>query len=468
MIPILYESTETAFASNGICRLPDCLSCVVTEERNGIYECDFEYPITGAYYDQIECGRIIGVTHEDSDDIQPFDIVSYSRPIGGVVSFHAVHISYRQTGLVAVGTNVGSLAGAFTMLNLAKPSNPFTYETDITSSNYMAAADGVPRTVRQLLGGVEGSILDSYGGEFEWDKWTVRLWKNRGQIRDITIRYGLNLTDYNEDADYFNTYNYAVPYWKGSDSENGEVIVDSFNSPVDSGWETYADRDICIPMDLSDKFSEKPTAAQLRAFALSKMQSEKPNLPSQTIKVDFVNLKGNELSDVSQLIDCKLCDQIRVIFPRYDMVGYFKIVKTTFDVLKGRFTDFELGDLSTSLSQAMGITSGRDSTNPLATDSTSSSGSYGTLNARRIAGMVFVWFNGVSASMTRGQWVSVGTLPEGYRPVDEINGMGVNNATSASSSAPLMYRINTSGVVAVWAYSGTGNVQAMFNCSFIK
>ena len=467
MIPILFDSTETGFTSNGICRLPDCLSCVVTEERNGIYECDFEYPVNGAYYDQIECGRIIGVIHEDSNDIQPFDIVSYSRPINGIVSFHAVHISYRQAGMVAVGTNISSLANAFAMLNLAKPSNPFTYETDITSSAYMAAADGIPRSVRQMLGGVEGSILDSYGGEYEWDKWTVNLWEQRGVVRDITIRYGINLTDYNEDVDYFGTYTQAVPFWKGNDSDSGEVIVDSFNSPVDSRLTSYAGRDICVPLDLSDKFSEKPTVAQLRAFALSDMQSKDVNIPKQSITVDFVNLKGNELSDVEQLMECKLCDQIRVVFPRYNMTGYFKIVKTTFDVLKERFTDFELGSLSTSLSEAIGITSGRDSTNPLAVDSTSSSGTYGVLNARRIAGMVFVWFNGTSASYTAGQWTTVGTLPEGYRPVDRINGMGVNNASSTAGNAPLMYRIETSGAVMVWVYSGT-TAQAMFNCSFIK
>ena len=92
MIPILYESTETAFASNGLGRLRDMISCVVTEERNGIYELDFEYPMTAEDFDQIKIGRIIGVTHDESDDIQPFDIVSHERPIEGVVTFHAVHI----------------------------------------------------------------------------------------------------------------------------------------------------------------------------------------------------------------------------------------------------------------------------------------------------------------------------------------------------------------------------------------
>ena len=62
MIPILYDKTETAFISNGLGRLRDCISCIVSEERNGIYECDFEYPVDGANYNLIQVGRIIGVT----------------------------------------------------------------------------------------------------------------------------------------------------------------------------------------------------------------------------------------------------------------------------------------------------------------------------------------------------------------------------------------------------------------------
>lgn len=93
MIPILYESNETRFTSNGIGRLRDCISCAVTEERNGIFECDFEYPVTGAHYEDIIEGRIVYVTHDDTGIPQPFDIVGSTKPISGVVTFHAVHIS---------------------------------------------------------------------------------------------------------------------------------------------------------------------------------------------------------------------------------------------------------------------------------------------------------------------------------------------------------------------------------------
>ena len=130
MIPILYDSTETTFASNGLGRLRDCIECIVTEERNGIYECDFSYPVGGQNYDLIQLGRIIACEHDDTDDVQPFDIISCTKPIEGIVSFHAVHISYRQSKMVASGTNVNSLTDAFSMLSSAVPSNPFMYYTD--------------------------------------------------------------------------------------------------------------------------------------------------------------------------------------------------------------------------------------------------------------------------------------------------------------------------------------------------
>lgn len=468
MIPILYDKDETSFESNGLCRLPDMTACSAVTERNGIFEVDFSYPITGANYDKIICGRSVGCTHDDTGDVQPFDIVSYSRPIDGVVSFHAVHISYRQSEHVAVGSNINSLAAAFAMLKNAEPANPFTYETDITSANYMASADGVPRSVRQFLGGIEGSVLDTYGGEYEFDKFTVRLLRNRGELKDFTIRYGLNLTDYKEDADYLGTYTSCIPYWVGNDGAGGQTIV--IGDKVDSGLTSYNGRNICAPLDLSDKFSEKPTKAQLQAFALSQMQSRTPNMPSQTISVDFIRLQDSpEYAGISNLLECSLCDSVRVVFPRYNMQGTFKIVKTVYNVLKDRYESMELGDLSTSLSQALGISNSLDSKQAATVNTTSSTSTYGTLSAREVSGVVSVWFSGVTASYTTGAWVTVGTLPDGFRPVDRINGLGVNNSSTNSSTAPIMYRINTDGTVAVWVYSNiSGNVQALFNCSFIK
>ena len=350
MIPILFDKTETAFTSNGIGRLRDCISCIVTEERNGIYECDFEYPMDGANYDLIQVGRIVGVTHDESADVQPFDIVSFTKPIDGVVTFHAVHISYRQSYMTATGSNINSLADAFTLFESAEPSNPFSYWTDKTSTGYMGCADGTPRTVRQMLGGIEGSVLDAYGGEYEWDKWQVKLWSARGQYRDFSIRYGVNMLDYNEEYDSSSTYSSCIPYW----TDGTTTIVGDKQT---NGGVTPSGREQCIPLDVSEKFENQPTKAQVEAMGLEVMNSANPTIPAQNITVSFVRLQDmGEFADFQNLLQCKLCDTINVIFPDYNSSGTFKIVKTVWNVLTSKYDEMELGTLSVSLSEALGIT----------------------------------------------------------------------------------------------------------------
>lgn len=354
MIPILFEKDTTTFNSNGLGRLTDMISCVVVEERNSIYECNFDYPIGGANFSEIQCGRIIGVTHDDTEDIQPFDIVSYEKPIDGIVTFHAVHISYRLRGYVVDQTDVDSLADAMTKLATATPSNSFTYTADFTATGYAGAFNGVPRTVRQLLGGVEGSILDTYGGEYEWDKFQVKLHQHRGDVVNFAIRYGVNMVDFKDDTDYANTYTTAIPYWIGDDGEGGQIIVKG--NKVNSGLTPFDGHERCVPLDLSDKFETAPTTTDLENLALSMMVSRSVNLPKQTIKVDFVRLQDyGEYTLLSNLLECKLCDSIEVIFPDYSMSGFFKIVRTEYDVLENRYSSMELGALATTLSQALGI-----------------------------------------------------------------------------------------------------------------
>lgn len=354
MIPILYEKDETAFVSNGLGRLRDITSATVTEERNGVYELDFEYNVNGAHFDELIPGRFVAVEHDDTGDVQPFEIVSYSEPIDGNVFFHCQHISYKQSKLTVSGTNINSLADAFEMLKGSTPANPFVYWTDKTSLGYMASADGVPRSVRSILGGVEGSILDTYGGEYEWDKYLVKLYRARGEQKDITIRYGVNLTDYTNEVDYADSYTAVIPYWTGDDGNGGTAIVKG--SMISSGAASYDGATQCVPLDLSDKFQTQPTTAQLEDMASSLLSSQQPYLPAQTIKVNFVRLQDTEeYRRFAPLMSCKLCDTINVEFPRYKMSGRFKIVKTVYDVLRERYDEMELGTLSTSLSEALGV-----------------------------------------------------------------------------------------------------------------
>ena len=362
MIPILYDSNEANFNSNGLGRLRDTIEAKVVEERNGVYELDFSYPIDGANFDLIQIGRIVGVTHEESDDIQPFDIISYSRPIEGVVTFHCTHISYRQSKMVTYASNITSLASAFQALrNVFYPTeplgpgtsgNPFTYSTNMASTGYIAAFDGTPRTIRSILGGMEGSILDTYGGEYEWDRWSVILHSARGIQRDFSIRYGVNMTKFQDDTDCAETFNTCVPFWK-----SGTYVLRG--GEVSSGQNAYGSGNKCLPLDLTDKFETQPSVAQLQTMAAKVMNEKQPYLPKQTINVDFIRLQDEAgFDEFDRLLECKLCDSVKVIFPGYDMSAYYKIVKTTWNVLLDRYDEMELGNLSTTLAEALGIDSG--------------------------------------------------------------------------------------------------------------
>lgn len=357
MIPILYESTETTFEHNGLGRLYDCARCEVTEERNGIYECEFDYPIDGTNIDLIIPGRIIMVEHDDTGDLQPFDIYAYSHPINGVITFKARHVSYRLNYVcINVEISISSLQSMMDLLNgewstyYQPEGTGFIFNTNKTGNGYMSSTGTpVPRTIRQVLGGIEGSILDTYGGEYEFDRFIVNLWDSRGQDREFTVRYGVNLTDYSEEMDYGGSYNAVVAYWEkeGDGRVSGRVTnnLPSFDGRVD-----------CVPLDLSNKWENKPSSEILTAAAQSWLSSKQPNLPSQSIKVNFIRLADTEeYAEFASLQTCRLCDRIKVVFPRYGIEGMYKIVKVVWDVLQERYTEMELGNLSISLAEALGI-----------------------------------------------------------------------------------------------------------------
>lgn len=284
MIPIIYDKNEIAFTSNGLGRLYDCISCIVTEERNGVYECEFQYPISGENYSLIQVGRIIAVTHDDTEDVQPFDIIGFDKPIDGIVTFHAVHISYRLRKATTVPTAIEGTPDARSAFLTAEPPNNFNYHFfDEPRYDHVAAADGLPHTVKELLGGIEGSLLDTFGGEFKFDKFDVYLLDARGVPRNITVRYGVNMIEYNDEVDTSEAYSSCIPYWTG-----GTPVI---GDRVDSAGTTPSGRIECVPLDLTDKFKNQPTKAQLESRALKYMTKNNTYLATQSIEISFMPLQ---------------------------------------------------------------------------------------------------------------------------------------------------------------------------------
>lgn len=370
MIPILYSGSETSFTSNGLGRLTDIIECTCTEERNGIYEVEFTYPVTGKFYQQMvnmveahatgnwnNCG-VIGCIHDDRHDIQPFDLYSVSSPIDGVATFNAHHISYRLGREIVVPFSATSAADAISQLPLKiKGGSLFTFWTDKATGGSMELKH--PENVRNILGGQEGSILDCFGtGEYEFDKFAVKLYQNRGVNTGATIRYGKNMTDITRDIDSSGSYNAVAPYWTGqvtneSTQETRDAIV--YLSEVFVKAPDVTGDPIVAALDVSGDFQEIPTQNELKARALQYLNENRPWVPKDNIKVSFVQLwQTEEYKDVAILQRLSICDQINVYYEALGVVAEEQeVIRVVYNVLLERYDEMELGAPETSLASSL-------------------------------------------------------------------------------------------------------------------
>ena len=345
MIPILYDSIETEYKTNGLGRLPDALSCVVEEERNGLYELTMQYPVKGRHYKDIRNTRKILAIPSDGAEPQPFEIYKISKPMSGRVTVQARHVSYQLSYVpVAPFTAVNVSDALDGLKSHSAEANPFTFWTDKgTEANFTVAA---PTSLRKLLGGMDGSILDVYGGEYEFDRYTVKLHAARGADNGVTLLYGKNITDIKQEESIESTYTGVFPYWSSSDGELvmlPEKVLHSDNAANFPYQRT-------IVLDLSSNWQEAPTEDQLRAAARSYMKANNIGVPSVNLTVSFVALwQTKEYKDVAPLERVHLCDTVHVYFPKLDVSASSKVVKTTWNVLKDRYDSIKLGTISASL-----------------------------------------------------------------------------------------------------------------------
>lgn len=345
---LLYPSTETEFQNNGLGALSDAISCTVTEERNGMYELEMQYPVSGSHYGEIANLAILFCKPDPYRDPQPFRIYRILKPISGRVTVYAQHISYDLSGVTVSPFSAGSCAGALDGLkaNAVPADMPFSFWTDkSTSGDFSVEA---PSSLRSLLGGTEGSILDVYGGEYEFDRWTVKLWNRRGKDSGVTIRYGKNLTDLQQDENISNVATGIYPYWKGSDGTLVEVPGKVVNAPG-----TY-DFTRIIPVDFTTDFQEQPTSEQLQEKAETYVESNNIGVPTVSLSVSFQPLEQTEeYKDIALLERVNLCDTVTVEYPALGVSATAKCVKTVYDVLKGRYTSVELGEARTNIADTV-------------------------------------------------------------------------------------------------------------------
>lgn len=352
MIPRLYPADEREFDNNGLGRLSDALSATVYVELNGEYEATIQYPITGAHYDAIKIRSIIVLKVDPVSDPQPMRVYRITRPINGVVTIYLRHIAYDLAGIVVEPYTASTVDLALQGLaGNASTTCPFTFWTDKTTTARFSLT--TPAAIFTIMGGVEGSILDVYGGEYEYDAYTVKLHNRRGSDNGVRIKYGKNMTALTQDLDASDLYTGVYPYWRAAD-ESGDVLT------LPEGiiyLSDVFDFTRILALDLSFEFFDQPTEDQLRAAAQAYISRNSLGTPSTSITVSFAQLEQSaEYKDLTQLERVLLGDTVHV---RYDDLGVnatARVVAIEYNALLERYDAVTIGRVRSNVADTLAET----------------------------------------------------------------------------------------------------------------
>lgn len=348
--PILYSATETNFDHNGIGILSACVSCEVTEEANGIFELAMTYPMDGVHFAEIGDRAIVKAKADQFRDPQLFRVYAISKPMNGIVTVLAEHISYDLSGIPVKPFSAPTASGALTGLKTNAVVNcPFNFWTDkTTQANFKVSA---PASIRSRLGGVAGSVLDVYGGEYEFDNYTVKLHNNRGMNRGVSIRYGKNLTDIQQDQNCSNVATGVYPYWY-LETDVGNVLIELPEKVVPAPG-TYNFVKIRT-LDLSAEFDVQPTHEQLRAKTQEYINANNIGVPVVSWSVSFEQLsKSEEYKHLTLLERVSLFDTVNVEFPALGVSATAKAVKMVYDVIANRVKSVTLGSVRANIADTI-------------------------------------------------------------------------------------------------------------------
>lgn len=319
--------------------LSDAISCVVTEKRNGSYELEMQYPMRGIHFSEMELRSLILAKPNYTDDPQLFRIYKITKPLNGICTVYAEHISYDMSGYpIPAGVTATSLTSALAVLENRVSAYGFTIAATRTAAGDFKT--DAPASVRSWLGGKAGSILDLYGGEWHFDNFAAVLATARGTDRGVTIRYGKNLTELTQESTSANLYTAVQCYYKDSD---GNIIA---GSNVSTGITLDTPRVMIV--DASQQFDRDniPTSAQLDAYAATYIQQNNLATPAVNIELDFVQLQG-----LSERVD--LCDTVHIYFETLGVNATAKCIEAAWDVLKERYTKCIFGTAKNSIANTI-------------------------------------------------------------------------------------------------------------------
>lgn len=352
---ILHDKTNNDWNSLGFGPLVDAMNPRVTREKHGIYDLQFQYPVNGPLFDELKIGRWIVSDAGPTivSQAQRFEIATITKPIDGIVTVYCEHKRYQLLRtIVKVGEKMSATKAQLALnrlLQLSEPKSDFTYFSDVQTDAGMDFSDPAKfENVQSALGGVRGSILDNFGGEYLFDNNKVSLLQSAGKESNVIIAYGKNLTDVTQEESIESTYTSVYGWAK---DEEGKVITLP-ETYIDSEYVgSYTQRRIQMK-DFSDETIT--TTAQLRTAVQNFIKNNKIGVPKVSIKAKYEELSSSVNADNLKLLESiDLCDYVTISFNQLGINTSAQIVKTVWNVGLDKYDSVELGDARTDFAKVL-------------------------------------------------------------------------------------------------------------------
>lgn len=372
MRPILFNKNEQSFDTYGLGEL-NVTKGTVTRERNGNYTLYAEIPVNDPMVASLEKEMKLKADAGLRTKNQTFEISRIVKDSSNIVKIYGQHISHKLEYMVL--RNATAFNGsAFSALSIWRGALIGDLRFDVWS-DIQTTGKGVfdiskTENARQALGGVEGSILDIYGGEYEFDNMTVRLHKQLGRTAPTVLEYGRNILSAESDETIENSYTSVLPFatytpdkpeGDTSDSQQDPVTVTLPENYVDSKYKAlYTHRRIKV-VDFSSEFKSDskskdiPTPDKLRKIATDYMERNAIGKPKINIKIEYADLaKTLDYADNGWIEELELCDIVPIYYPQIGLTDETaKVTTVTYDFVNERNESVEFGDIGTNVRATM-------------------------------------------------------------------------------------------------------------------
>ena len=372
MRPILFNKNEQSFDTYGLGEL-NVTKGTVTRERNGNYTLYAETPVNDPMVATLEKEMKLKADAGLRTKNQTFEISRIVKDSSNIVKIYGQHISHKLEYMALVNGMAFS-GSAFTALatwhNATIGDLRFDVWSDIQTTGKGVFDISKMENARLALGGVEGSILDIYGGEYEFDNMTVRLHKQLGRTAPTVLEYGRNILSAESDETIESSYTSVLPFatytpdkpeGDTSDSQPDPVTVTLPENYVDSKYKAlYAHRRIKV-VDFSSEFKSDskskdiPTPDKLRKMANDYMERNAIGKPKINIKIEYADLaKTLDYADNGWIEELELCDIVPIYYPQIGLTDETaKVTTVTYDFVNERNESVEFGDIGTNVRATM-------------------------------------------------------------------------------------------------------------------